>query len=93
MKTRISNQTLRVALPLIDPPKKSGSGKTFVVATSRGPRRTALKVGGKNVIVIVTAYIHTDKNTRQTPGEIAHPTVSKIAQMKRTRTRKAVQDR
>jgi hypothetical protein len=41
----------------------------------------------------VTAYIHTDKNTRQTPGEIAHPTVSKIAQMKRTRTRKAVQDR
>jgi hypothetical protein len=48
---------LVIELPVLDPPELSGSGKTLVVATSRGGRRTSLKVDKKSVVINVNAYI------------------------------------
>ena len=57
MKARFRKGMLMVTLPVIAPPRKSKSGKTFVVASSGGNRWTSLKVDKKHVIVNVNAYI------------------------------------
>ena len=57
MKARIENGCLVISLPLQDP-KPSTSGKTLIVATSRGPKRTDVSVNGKPVIVGINAYIY-----------------------------------
>ena len=57
MKLRKRKGMLVITLPLINPPRKSKSGKTLSVASSNGPRRMALKINGQNVIAIVNVYI------------------------------------
>ena len=49
-------RTLTVVLDL-DPPTRSASGKTLVVASTRGNAATAAQVQGKPVVVGVNAYI------------------------------------
>jgi hypothetical protein len=57
MKVRFRKGMLVVMLPLIKPSRKSKSGKTLLVASSHGPRRTALRMDGKPVVVMLAAYI------------------------------------
>jgi hypothetical protein len=45
----------------VQEPTLSSSGKTLVVATSRGPRRSKAKVDGKPVYVTANAYIQPEK--------------------------------
>lgn len=52
---------LRVELPLIDPPRKSASGRTLLVATSGGNKEVACKINGQNIRCGVNAYIYPDK--------------------------------
>lgn len=57
MNAKIENGELVIRLPLQTPPAPSASGKTLVVATTRGNVRTAVMVDGKPVTIGVNAYI------------------------------------
>jgi hypothetical protein len=43
---------------MIEKPQPSASGKTLVVASSRGNQPTAATVDGKPVVIGLNAYIH-----------------------------------
>ncbi len=49
-------KTLTIVLDL-EEPTPSASGKTLVVASTRGNARTDAQVGGKTLVVGVNAYI------------------------------------
>ncbi len=66
MKVKKRKGMLVISLPLIDPPKESKSGKTLLVASSNGPRRTSINVDNKPVTVIVAAYVRPDGYVKRT---------------------------
>jgi hypothetical protein len=55
MKVTIENNELVVSMPL-EKPTLSASGKTMVVASSRGNQKTGVMVEGKEVIIGFNAY-------------------------------------
>lgn len=59
MQVTIEGNELVIRLPL-ETPTLSSSGKTMMVATSRGNIKTDAIVDGKNVTVGVNAYISKD---------------------------------
>ena len=59
MQVTIEGNDLVIRLPL-ETPKLSTSGKTMLVATTRGNVTTNAIVDGKNVVIGVNAYIHKD---------------------------------
>jgi hypothetical protein len=73
MKVTIRKGILTTKLPLISPARKSKSGKTLVVASSCGPRKTAQRIEGKPIIVNVAAWIrphklHKSNNSKRRPS-------------------------
>jgi hypothetical protein len=54
---KIEGNELVMRLPLNDKPERSASGKTLVVASTRGNKETDCVVNGKRVIVGINAYI------------------------------------
>jgi hypothetical protein len=66
MKAKVRKNILHIWLPIIDPPRLSKSGKTLLIASSNGPKRTALKINGKPAIAIVTVYVRPDGNVKRT---------------------------
>jgi hypothetical protein len=57
VKVTIEGGELVIRLPLHNPPAPSASGKTLVVASTRGNQRTEAVVNGQPVIIGVNAYI------------------------------------
>jgi hypothetical protein len=57
MKVSIEDSELVIRLPLKQPPVPSASGKTLVVASTRGNRQTDAVIDGRPVVVGVNAYI------------------------------------
>ena len=57
MTVKIEGQDLVIRIPLQNPPAPSASGKTLVIASTRGNVRTDAMVDGKPVTVGVNAYI------------------------------------
>lgn len=57
MDVKIDGKDLVIRIPLNTPPQRSASGKTLVVASSRGNQTTEAEVDGKKVTVGVNAYI------------------------------------
>lgn len=57
MNATIEGNELVIRLPL-QKPAMSASGKTLVVASTRGNKQTEAKVEGKNVVIGVNAYIY-----------------------------------
>jgi hypothetical protein len=57
VKVSIENGELVIRLPLNQPPVVSASGKTLVVASTRGNQRTDALIEGRPVIVGVNAYV------------------------------------
>lgn len=57
MKVRIENGELVVRIPLNQPPVPSTSGKTLVVASTRGNKQTEVEVDGQPVTLGLNAYI------------------------------------
>jgi len=66
MKIRKRKGTLVITVPLINPPKKSKSGKTLLVASSNGPKRTSVIIDGKHVVFIFAAYVRPDGYVKRT---------------------------
>jgi hypothetical protein len=57
MKVTIEGGELVIRLPLHRPPRPSVSGKTLVIASTRGNQRTEAVIDGQPVTVGVNAYI------------------------------------
>jgi hypothetical protein len=57
VKVSIENGELVIRLPLNKPPVFSASGKTLVVASTRGNQRTNAVIDGQPVIIGVNAYV------------------------------------
>jgi hypothetical protein len=58
MRLRLEDGKLLIQLPQISPPHRSRSGKSYLVATSGGVKRTPLLVEGLPVYVIATAFVY-----------------------------------
>lgn len=65
MKVTTKKGHLIIDLPL-EAPRASASGKTLVVASSRGVRATGVKIDGKVVCVSANAFIYPDAEVQ--PG-------------------------
>jgi len=59
LKTIEGRQHLVITLPL-EAPKMSGSGKTLIVASSNGAKRTDVKANGKAISLTVSAWVKPD---------------------------------
>lgn len=70
--TREKNK-LRIELPL-ETPTPSKSGKSDVVASSRGVVMTAVRYKGKPLAVVVNAFVYRDRESRKQ----AQPEVSRV---------------
>lgn len=57
MKVTIEGKELVIRIPMQIPPQPSATGKTLVVASSRGNKETDAVVQGKQVVVGLNAYI------------------------------------
>lgn len=57
MQTKIENGVLIISIPL-QQPAPSASGKTMVVATTRGNQTTTAVVDGHPIIIGLNAYYH-----------------------------------
>ena len=55
MEAKIEKNKLTITLPI--EPRKSASGKTLVLASTRGNIRTGLEHEGKEVFIGVNAYV------------------------------------
>jgi hypothetical protein len=61
LTAKIEGNELVIRLPLNSTPMPSATGKTLVVASSHGNKRTDAKVNGQQVIIGVNAYIERGK--------------------------------
>jgi hypothetical protein len=50
---------LVISIP-IETPKPSASGKTLVVASTRGNQKTAVQIDGKDLYLGVNAYVYAE---------------------------------
>lgn len=57
MKVSIENNELVIRIPVENPPQPSASGKTLVVASSRGNQKTDVEIMGKPITIGLNAYI------------------------------------
>jgi hypothetical protein len=57
MKVSIENNELVIRIPVENPPQPSASGKTLVVASSRGNQKTDVLIDGKPITIGLNAYI------------------------------------
>jgi hypothetical protein len=57
MNVKIENNKLIIEIEINDPPVPSASGKSLVVATTRGNLQTDAMVKGKHVTIGLNAYI------------------------------------
>jgi hypothetical protein len=68
MEAKIRKGLIVISMPL-EAPKLSATGKTLVVASSRGKRQTTVRVEGKFVYVIANAFILPDEPPAQKTGK------------------------
>jgi hypothetical protein len=57
MKAKIEKKRLVITLPLLAEPRPSKSGKSLLIATSRGKRKMAGTMNGSHVYVVASAFI------------------------------------
>jgi hypothetical protein len=67
MKSRIENGNLIIELPL-EEPRPSKSGKTLLVASTRGVKPSAAQLKGKMISIVANAFIFPDKTTASSDG-------------------------
>jgi len=69
MNAKIEGKKLLIEIPL-NKPKTSASGKSLVVATTRGPRRSTVQVDDKFVWVVANAFIYPDESPTDDEFEV-----------------------
>jgi hypothetical protein len=88
MTVKVRKGVMHVWLPVINPPRKSKSGKTILIASSNGPKRTSFKANGKSVVVMVTAYVRPDGYVKQRPKPKRQKSTAHRVKNTRARSRK-----
>jgi len=64
MKVSKSLGILRIELP-IETPRPSASGKTMLIASSHGVKRTNVFVKRKEISIVVNAFVYPEMKTRK----------------------------
>ena len=59
-QVKAEGDNLTITLARFDPPTRSISGKSFVVATTGGVKRSSFLVNGSHVYVVATAFFYDD---------------------------------
>jgi hypothetical protein len=59
MEAKIKNGVITIKMAL-QRPKLSASGKSMVIATSRGKQRTSERVDGQSVFVVANAFVEVE---------------------------------
>ncbi len=88
MKAKVRKGIVHLWLPLIDPPRKSKSGKTMLLATSNGPKRIRLNAKGKTAVAIVSVYVRPEGYVKP-----RHRPIGRRAARIRQKRRRAVRRR
>lgn len=57
VKAEIKGKDIIITLEMNNPPQTSASGKSLIIATTKGNQESELKIDGKPVIIGVNAYI------------------------------------
>ncbi len=52
------NGNLVITIPLFDEPRPSNSGKSLLIASSRGNRKSKLKVDGRNIFYTASGFFY-----------------------------------
>lgn len=58
MSVEIKGKKVVITLPLIDPPKPSSSGKTELIASTSGNKKSGVNHKGREITVGCNAYIY-----------------------------------
>tara|TARA_Y100000310_G_scaffold76106_2_gene72531 strand:- start:138 stop:350 length:213 start_codon:yes stop_codon:yes gene_type:complete len=63
LKIERTSEELIVRIPLVDadPPRRSKTGKTLVIASTEGNQKVSGKAGEQEVIVGVNAYVYPER--------------------------------
>ena len=56
MNLRRRKKTLVITIPLLDEPRRSKSGKSVLIASSFGVRKSKLKIDGCNLLYLANAF-------------------------------------
>jgi hypothetical protein len=68
MDARIEDGNLVIELPL-EKPRPSATGKTLLVASTRGVQRSTARFKGKTISVVANAFIFPDTGVTERPGK------------------------
>jgi hypothetical protein len=68
MKVARRNGNLVITIPLFEEPRPSNSGRSLVIATSRGVRKSKLKVDGRNILYVANAFFNPVAKPGSTAG-------------------------
>ena len=69
MNAKIKNGELVITLPL-EKPRYSSTGKTMIIASTRGVNRTTARFRGKDVSITANAFIYRDLAPKKTRKEM-----------------------
>ena len=69
MKAVIRGKELVIAIPLLEKPRLSASGKNLLVCTSGGVKTLSVKVDGQPVRIVLSAFIRPDASISATRNE------------------------
>jgi hypothetical protein len=68
MRIRRWNGNLVITLPALDEPKASRTGKSVLVATSRGVRKSKLKFDGRSILYVANAFFYPTTEAKPVSG-------------------------
>jgi len=69
MRAVIKGNELVIAIPLLEKPRLSGSGKNLLVCTSGGVKTLSVKVNGQPIRIVLNAFIPPNAPTSVTKNE------------------------
>jgi hypothetical protein len=68
MRIRRWNGNFVITIPMLNEPRPSKTGKSILVATSRGLRKSKLKVDGRNILYAANAFFYPTPEARSVSG-------------------------
>lgn len=64
MKSKIKNGNLMIELP-IEKPRPSATGKTLLIASTRGVKRSSSRYNGRTVSIVANAFVYPDSQASE----------------------------
>jgi hypothetical protein len=64
VKAKLKNEYLIIELPRQEP-KVSGSGKSMVIGSTKGPKNTGIQYKGQDLYVVANAFVRNSEHPRK----------------------------